>query len=432
MKTIRKAFLYLFACCGLFLLLAVLLFTLLEVSPTLQEKISLTKLPYYALRQRYQYDPELVFRGKSNYSSQSFLKANVKDPKGLEPTYTRTPYQLTFDKDGFRQSTSEGQVDVIIVGDSFMNAGNSDDDTFAEHLSQLTGSPVGNLGTSSYGPQQYLLSLKRYGLHRNPKFVLYAFFEGNDIRDTAAFDEWRNGKLYYRYGSERLPFHQRFSLVSSQVSELLQKTFQEHIRFPLAKWRGRYIDVDMQRSVMIRLKDYSFRDSFDYHSEIRPPRELLKSNEWRLFLQTLSEFHQICKENNITPLVLFIPTKRHIYSPFVGEGSGAHWEKDKQEQLPALSYTEDALREVVSQEGISYLSFSPLFQEKTELGQRLFYIFDSHWNSEGRKRAAEATYAKLLELEAQTRTSMNPPYPFAAGRSARSSAFAKSFEKDPL
>jgi hypothetical protein len=103
------------------------------------------------------------------------------------PGYGRVECVMTYDAQGFRNSTDVSQCDIVAVGDSFTEGSRvSDDQPWPGQLGKLSGLSVCNLGISGYSPPEYLAAVEHYGLSKKPKYVICMFYEGNDFRSDRA------------------------------------------------------------------------------------------------------------------------------------------------------------------------------------------------------------------------------------------------------
>jgi hypothetical protein len=129
-------------------LTSVLLFCLLEMFPSL---ISVTHLDnilgYYAYKAHYIPDPELVFKEKpfNRRIINDFTGAQYSPRYGVEVQ----PYTIEWimDKDGFRNQRAADSADIVVLGDSYIEYGSTEADTFVGRLkAKLPGVTVRNLG----------------------------------------------------------------------------------------------------------------------------------------------------------------------------------------------------------------------------------------------------------------------------------------------
>lgn len=83
------------------------------------------------------------------------------------------------------------EIDIIVVGDSFTWCfGLELQAMWGSRLATFTGLSAYTIGRGYTGPYEYLQLLKRFGLPKRPKFVVFNIYEGNDLRDSV----W-----YHRY-----------------------------------------------------------------------------------------------------------------------------------------------------------------------------------------------------------------------------------------
>jgi hypothetical protein len=105
-------------------------------------------------------------------------------------------YTAVFDEQGYRNGPPPAATDVSVLGDSFIEFGHDEEDTFSRRLEVLSQLKVRNLGIGGHGPFQYLEVLKRHGLTLKPRYVLFCFFEGNDIGDIRLYIQWKESGVY--------------------------------------------------------------------------------------------------------------------------------------------------------------------------------------------------------------------------------------------
>ena len=99
-------------------------------------------------------------------------------------------YDVTYDKNGFRDPAERANAEIVVVGDSFVEAPTISDSALATSVIEKTlGRSVENLGQSWYGPQQMHITLTRYGLPLNPHDVVWVFYGGNDLFDFRRYEK---------------------------------------------------------------------------------------------------------------------------------------------------------------------------------------------------------------------------------------------------
>ena len=66
-------------------------------------------------------------------------------------------------------------------------------DLMTSVLARLTGTTVANLGQAGFSARQELVVLKRYALALNPKMIIWAFYESNDLIELDTYDSLMAG-----------------------------------------------------------------------------------------------------------------------------------------------------------------------------------------------------------------------------------------------
>lgn len=86
------------------------------------------------------------------------------------------------------------RLDIAAIGDSFTFCTNVEPvDTWPEVLARDTAARVYNFGMPGRGLHEYLQALKSFALSKQPRFVVIAIYEGNDLRDAVRFHEAGDG-----------------------------------------------------------------------------------------------------------------------------------------------------------------------------------------------------------------------------------------------
>lgn len=361
-------------------LTTLLLFGVLELFPSLPDKLHLNRVYYYALKNRYLPDSVLVFRVKPHYRYDGLFGGDIR---GLftGASFTPVPYHAQYDGNGFRNQHGEAPADIVNLGDSYMDVGVSNEDTFAARLERTSGLKTANYGRGWYGPFQYLEVFRRYALKNQPRIAIFAIFEGNDLADTRNYLNWRQGGSYYHF----VDLSSR-SFVGRYVMAL-RSTADRVGNFTLRRLHP--------RTAAIHLGTRTFHTIFVYDTDPRSPEELAQSIEIKALDEILQEFKTVCAQHSITPIVLFVPTKAHVYLPYAEMPRFTPDEiKRATDHRPDL---EAVVQKTVGANGIQWISLTPPFEAAAREGRFLYYETDTHWNSEGRQLAAEFVASQLRE-----------------------------------
>jgi acetyltransferase AlgX (SGNH hydrolase-like protein) len=384
-----------------FIFYSFLFFCLLEYFPTFTRYLNLHSVPYYAYKENYISDDVLGFREKP---LGQYKVSNFRGDK-YSPIYRTEVPPLTIhaytDEEGFSHNSHTGSSDVIVIGDSYIASGLNEADSFGSMLERRSGLTVANLGVGGYGPFQYLEVLKRYGLKRKPKYALFAFFEGNDISDIKTYLLWKNGAPYntlpigYRSLSDYFILR-RYFFALTDISSYLSENLKEKIAHLISNNDNQYnregeIHPDL---ALLRLRNETHKVLLYY--KIKSNKNLLNSEEGIALRKILMEFRSICIENDITPIMVYIPIAAHIYAEYSTYESGTNWLKIREEQIATKANVENAINHLVQELHIPFINLVPAFEAAAKDGKLLYYPFDTHWNSEGRAVAA-AYVADMLK-----------------------------------
>jgi hypothetical protein len=377
-------------CAGLFTVYSIVLawtfiFSLIELFPAILTVIPLNEIKYYALKKTYVSDPELVFvyRETGYVHTTSFVGDLYSADYGIPAR--AVDYVATYTEHGFRKNSSRAPYDIAVIGDSYVEFGESDENTFTEFLKRETGLSVLNIGRGWYGPYQYLELLRRYVLEARPKYVLLAFFAGNDFNDITQYEAWKAGGRYYFYRDlDSKNIVSRFALATKDVG-----------RYLTAKIKRALGDKDTKR---LDRSSYGIIKIGNENVPMVFPRwETEVSTEQLTAIKSLlSEFKSLCYKHQIIPVLIYIPTATQVYARLYSTESNSHFIA----RLRSVPPDNPSLRTIASlatELGIDFINLLPVFQNKAADGSLIYYPFDTHWNVEGRRTAA-SFIASYLDL----------------------------------
>jgi hypothetical protein len=375
--------------CLSFFLTTFALFTFLEIFPAAIRPLHLDRIPYFFFKVRYLPDPVLVFRnrpglvlGSGQYYGDKYSPLYRVD---VQPF---TVKENTLDQEGFTNADARRPVDIVVLGDSYVEIQIDAQDSFGERLAKVSERTVANLGVGGYGPFQYLELLKRYGLRKAPKYALFCFFEGNDLADVLAYLKWQRGGGYWFLSDISRPFPQRYLLALKETALFAMMTGSLTIQTALAGKDHWPNDVHPDIAVL-RLGNETHKVVFGYKNDLRPPAMIRNSPEWQALTTILQEFKAVATANGIVPVVVFIPTAAHIYADYSTAQSGANWLRVRDAQVRSKANVEKSMILLTEELDLRLIDLAPAFDRAAAEGKLLYYPFDTHWNSEGRQVAAE-------------------------------------------
>jgi hypothetical protein len=372
------------------------LFIFFEVFPSLSLRAGLGGFAYYSNRLFKIPDGTLGYRYKPGL--QLHLPNDRTDL--YSPVYgVEVPMKTiewTINKDGFRDKSQEDPADVVIIGDSFVEYGDRDNQTFGKLLEQrLRGSTVRSLGISGYGPFQYLELLKRYGVRENPQVALFCFYEGNDIAGIREYINWKqhgSGLAGYVVTSKNILWRY-VSVLGGISSDLLQKgrTIAEvilrrttnaqyvHPKIAVLDLGGKRVDmlfVDTERSGV-------------------DVEQTLREDEWQQLRKILVEFKTITTDRKIRLIILNIPRSATIYAQYSTAKSGKDWRASMAAEIARAKNTESALLSLAKELNIEVINLREVYEPAAKEGRVVYEQIDTHWNLEGRELAAESVATRL-------------------------------------
>ncbi len=140
----------------------------------------------------------------------------------------------------------------------------------------------------------------------------------------------------------------------------------------------------------------------DQHAT-RSVDDLLKSPAWHAWGRILVALKELSEENQIVPLLLYIPSVTEIYSEYITPQSGINWLRLRESLIATQSTNEEAARRIAATVGIEMISLRPAFEQAARQGKLVYYPLDLHWNEEGREIAASVTAEALRSLPSEKR-----------------------------
>ncbi|MGO9519603.1 MAG: alginate O-acetyltransferase AlgX-related protein [Candidatus Korobacteraceae bacterium] len=279
---------------------------------------------------------------------------------------TRFQWDVTYDRNGFRNQRDLERADIVVIGDSFVEGLTvTDTELGTSQLAMLQRAVVANLGQSTYGPLQELIVLKRYALPLRPRTVVWMFFEGNDLQDVIAYHKAREHPPDFLHAFWARSFTRSASLA---VKRLLE---------PQVKPPG------TQRAGLCPTPEGKQLDTyFGYRAK---PLTQEERNALDETAQTLATAYQSCAAQGARLIFVFVPTKfrvMHDLCQFSENSECRNWTRsDMPERLMSALHS-------ISPD-IGYLDLTPYLVEAAKTGALPYYRDDEHWTPAGHKVAAE-------------------------------------------
>lgn len=302
---------------------------------------------------------------------------------------------FAYDRRGFRNSDDRTTAEVIVLGDSLIEGLHvSEADLVTTNLARALRCPVANLARTGDGPQQELEVLRRYGLPLGPSTCLWAFYEGNDLDDA---DRYEENQKHVAQAARENPSRQLYarSLSRNLLAYVIRTWIHPEPRQPARRTTGWFLDAAGAQLPIYFGSDVRRDSSSPEEAAIR------ESSGLKRFRKTLVAARELCAQNKIELVVVFIPTKFRVYRDlcaFDPDSPCPAWSVD---ELPA------AVGELVSEvsDEIGYLDLSEGFRKAASQGELLYLPDDTHWTSEGHRLSAHA----IAEYLRHRHSSVHPP-----------------------
>lgn len=351
------------------------------------DRVPLDGIEYWAQRQTYVTDPELVLRHRvMNYSYTGRWPAGTDNPHWGVPLEIRS-FVCHYNEIGFRRNSSRPPFEAVLIGDSFLEIGEGDDRTLSEQVKQNTGLKTFNIGMGFYGPYQYLGVLNRYALPLKPKIIFLCFFRGNDLWDIKEYEQWRKGGSYYDFRLRPNNLVQRYAVATGQsLAFLWNLIFREREQKSNQKDKRPYPYL-----AIINVGQTTRRITVDigYGDSPASVEQLVSSPEWISLTKIFKIFKDTCTAHGIRPIVVFIPSKNQVYDPFITTGSGEEMLRERDRQKDSNLNSIQAFERTMVETKLDWINLYPAFERAANSGELLYYPFDSHWNIRGIEVAAE-------------------------------------------
>jgi lysophospholipase L1-like esterase len=292
------------------------------------------------------------------------------------PRPQRYRADVRYDRNGFRNDRDFDRADVVVVGDSFVEAVLvARDETLVARLETILKVPAANLGQIAYGLRQELEVLKRFGLPLQPKLVVWVLFGGNDLRDVEFYE-----RQLVQFGKPRPPPALEQRLASRNALAMAGKLAVDGIR----DLRGQPTANALQHSGKFKRADGTGERVY-----FSPPEDRPNPHQWEVAVDTLTEANRLTRAAGADFMVVYVPRKFRIYRPyleFAKEHAIARWEIN---DLP------EELGRWAAREGVAFVDTTPRLAEVVARGEHPYFIDDVHWNATGHLIAARAVAAEL-------------------------------------
>ena len=318
-------------------------------------------------------DSELVHRHAGNTAFETRVHGNLAG-MGI-PDPPRHQVSVRYDRNGFRNDTELTAAEIVVIGDSFVEAALVPaDKTLAARLGATLGTTSANLGQAAYGPQQELVVLKRYGLQLEPSLVVWCFFGGNDLQDVTIF-EAAMADLDRLHRSP--PF--------------VTRSFTRNALLKLARLTTPGSDVTGAGAAVrqARLKRRDGASETVWFAMNTPP---WTRHQWSVATDALAQAHRMTRSSGARFVLAYVPRKYTAYRASLQVPPGSDLASWVPTTLPAelASWAETA--------GIPFVDLTPDLAAEAARGRGTYFPDDTHWNAHGHSVATRSIAARVRAL----------------------------------
>lgn len=283
------------------------------------------------------------------------------------------------DRNGFCNPAAFAErvpTDVLLLGDSmtFCTA-ISAEQTSSAMVEEISGLHAYNLGIPGIGPHEYVELLRKYGLSREPRFVVMNIYEGNDPRDVERFNHFRqHGRQSMDADATGGPFAWSYALAFIKAAIELQ-----------LRQIDRNTGLDFRYSVKGPNGDVAMNIANADRDEVRYAQRF-SSGELspEIFEPALDSFRDLARENGFVPIILLIPGAYTAYAQSVefNDPDLAATMKSGRE------LTSRWLADYTSRNGIAFVDLAPAFQAAAESGPLTHFPANVHLTPAGQRIVA--------------------------------------------
>jgi SGNH hydrolase-like domain, acetyltransferase AlgX len=304
--------------------------------------------------------------------------------------------EYRYDRNGYRNDQDFVQADIVVIGDSFVEGYLVPQARISStRLAELFETNVCNLGQADYGPGHELTVLRKIGIPLRPKFVVWLFYEGNDLSDLAEY-EWasRDPRAYDRVvnGFDKRSF-----------------TFNALARF--GGWTNSLLWWDSSlvatRSGIIPSKDSRAETRMYFVTE--PQGSSVQTlNLLNRTFEILTKASSLCESSATRLLVVYVPLKFRVYRDLLRLSDESDLKRWRVNDFP------DRFGRWCRSAGIDYVDLTPALRREAADGSLVYFPDDEHWTDEGHRVAAEEIARAIKAtgwLSSELRSSPRPAQP---------------------
>jgi hypothetical protein len=305
-------------------------------------------------------DDELSFRRIPNLEWAGRPHSDIERGYGLSRSLSE-PITFTYDKWG---------------GDSYVEGWYvSDQQTVAVQLESRLERSVANLGVAGYGTLQELRVLKADALPRQPRVIVWFFFEGNDLYDDQEFENFlladapsSEDTTPHPEGLTRYHGWERRSFVRNGLGRI---RYWIRAMVPNQPPHWARLSLPNRNKELLYFAKYGAVPWTEYEKE-----------RWEKAMAALEEGVRLARSQDVHVLPVYIPTKYRVYRNLVELPPGSPMEQ--WDVWPLREQFQEFCLSVAT----ACLDLTDRFTRAAQQGGMPYAAKDTHWSPEGHATAA--------------------------------------------
>jgi hypothetical protein len=277
---------------------------------------------------------------------------------------------------------------LVVLGDSFTWCSFvPPETTYTALLEQELGVPSYDLGFPGVGPYEYLEIFRQFGASLQPRMVVMAFYEGNDLRDTLHFLQWQGE-------AGRPPETEWRALV--RAHSYLANFVVGSLRVLLNRYTKPRIDFTYNvtldgREIVMNVTNVSLGEAWSGRR--------LRAGEIDLAVlgPPVRMFRELARTHRFVPVLAYLPSGHSAFASvtrFNDEGVGQAVRELSQAQRATLA-------DLAHQERITFVDCTIPFQAEVVSGELAYFPANLHFTRRGHAIAATCLRDTLKDLLAQ-------------------------------
>jgi len=330
------------------------------------------------------YDPDraLGWKRRPNAKWQSPSISDIEGGWSMRPArYLMQTF--TYDAYGFRNPRTVPHADVVLMGDSYIEGANADDDeVVARRLEARLGTPVESMGVAGYGTLQNLITLDKDSPKLDPKVAVFFFFEGNDL-----YDDWKIEAMWRIWDPDYRPS----KIGMARFQDWAQRSFVRNMLRYTMRWADPIlpnhapfwgdIKIGPRKGERVLFADYAAIPWSDFVAE-----------RWTIALAAMKKAADMERARGVKPIFVFTPIKERVYWPYVDIAKNAGMEKW------TFWPIRDDFAKFCRDENVACIDLTEPFERDIEAGNMPYLPTDTHWSARGHELVAERLAALIEDL----------------------------------